>query len=59
MIFILIVWLWGSNGNAPPIVVEHYSTLMACEQAGAVWERSQTNQRYTNILSHHVCLPRQ
>lgn len=59
MTFILIVWLWGSHSGAPPILVDHYSTLLACEQAGRVWETSQTDKGYVDRFTHHACVPHQ
>ncbi len=54
MTFILIVWLLGSD--LPPIRVDTYSSLIACERAGRVWEESQLRQ---NGFLHHACLPYQ
>lgn len=53
MTFILIIWLLDSNGNAPPVVVERFGTLISCEAAGAEWERVMSSRNY----AHHACLP--
>ena len=60
MEYILIVWLWGSASNAPPVVVAHYDTFLACDQAGKVWEKSQvTDPNFGYEHEHHTCLPHQ
>lgn len=54
MKYILVIWIWGS---APPVVVEKYGTLAACEGAGGVWDNTQRGR--DNYSTYHVCLPHQ
>ena len=57
MTFILIVWLAGSLSNAPPIVVTTFDTLLGCDKAGRVWERTQSDHSSSSYI-HYACLPK-
>jgi len=58
--YVLVIWLWGSPTNAPPIVVpERFTTLVACEVAGHAWELIQNFESSTPRYVHHACLPHQ
>lgn len=63
MSYVLIIWMMASQGVQP---IQHpYSSLSACEQAGAVWE--QTVKAYLTAsersawprVHHYSCLPHQ
>lgn len=57
MTYILIIWLWHTSTTA--VVVDRYSSITACESAGAVWEQSQKDKGYNTQFAHHACLPHQ
>lgn len=50
--FILFVFLeWGAN--APPVRVDTYPGIVACEAAGHVWDAGVNR----GASRHHVCVP--
>jgi hypothetical protein len=52
--FVLVLWLYGSN-FAPTVTDLTYTSLADCEQAGAIWDKSQATSM--GNFQHHACLP--
>jgi len=55
--WVLVIWMVAS-GYAQPIS-QPYSSLVACEQAGAVWGQYSLQHGGVVGIPHHLCLPHQ
>lgn len=58
MKFILIMWMSFPGDTTVPVQLnEGFSTLAACEQAGATWEHAMRTQDRGSVGTHHTCIP--